>query len=113
MDVNAFIQAAELDDVLVQVILTKPRGSLGDFIRRVALASQCETSSSNTAVKMYSEIIEKELGSVLKAADENSKAKFPIAAAIGRASIGAAVGLVTNITLGAKSLIEGLQDDIQ
>jgi len=114
MDVNAFIQAAELDDVLIQVILTKPRRSLGDFIRRVAASSHVVGESSDpptSAVQMYSHYIEKELAGALKTADDDAKATFPIAAAIGRASIGAAVGLVTNLTLGAKTFIEGLQED--
>ena len=124
MDVTAFIQAAELDDVLIQAILTKPRRSLGDLIKRATQpqpsvaadetsspsSSSSSSSSTSEAARTYAHLIEKELATVLKTADEDAKAKFPIAAAIGRASIGAAVGLVTNITLGAQAILENFQD---
>jgi hypothetical protein len=110
--------------VLIQAILTKPRRSLGDLIKRATQpqpsvaadetsspsSSSSSSSSTSEAARTYAHLIEKELATVLKTADEDAKAKFPIAAAIGRASIGAAVGLVTNITLGAQAILENFQD---
>ena len=116
MSIKDFMKAAELDDVLIQVVLRRARHGLAKIVRKVEVqrdepvpqqpSSNISTmfsmgkNSSKTQTRKSSNVLrelEKELDEALKAVPKQTKPAFPIANSVRRAAGGAILGLVSNI----------------
>jgi len=116
MSIKDFMKVAELDDVLIQVVLRRARHGLAKIIRKVEVqkeepAPQQQSSNISTMFSMGKNSskpqarrsstvlreIEKELDEALKALPKQTKPAFPIANSVRRAAGGAILGLVSNI----------------
>lgn len=101
MDVKDFMKACELDDVLVQVLLHRPRIHIAELATKAqsriqSLASTTSASSSSSSVdaslfrqrsiELTSSLLEEELITALKNSATESKPAFPIANAVGKFS---------------------------
>jgi hypothetical protein len=82
MNVDDFIMAAELDDVLVQVLLLRNR-------MRVTRLFNSESTDGDTGIEAQTSILEKQLSAALEGCQVSSTAtpsRFPIASAVGNRS---------------------------
>jgi len=104
MDFAMFKAAVELDDVFVQVIFRRPIRAMQQLVKKIesniTVSSELTSKSSNSD---YATLIKHELESLLKSKctekDINTpKKSFPIAKAIGRATMSAATNLVQSIS---------------
>jgi len=116
MDINDFIMANQLDDVLVQVLLRKPQARLLELIKKAEKKSEERSSSSSASsstTEYASSVLEAELIAALNSAKEESRATFPIANAVGRATFNAALDLAAKVTKGAQSVLQGLTEHLE
>jgi len=119
MSVKDFMKIAELDDVLIQVVLRRARHGLAKIIRKVEKQKDEQVAPQSTAKissifnmgsknnnnnkqtnNKQSNVLrefEIELDEALKGVPKQVKPTFPIANAVRRATGGAILGLVNNI----------------
>jgi len=105
MDVQDFIRACEIDDVLIQVLLYRPRSRLSELFRKAYI-------DANDSDPNKISVLECELLTALQSAS-TEKQKFPIAKAVGRATLSAAFGLAAKVTQGAQVLIDATYEGIE
>lgn len=125
MSVKDFMKVAELDDVLIQVVLRRARHGLAKIIRKVeklkdeqvatqptakiSLFNMGNKSNNNKSNKQSVVLreFEIELDEALKAVPKQVKPTFPIANAVRRATGGAILGLVNNIATNLTGFDQG------
>lgn len=143
MDVKDFIKAAELDDVLIQVVFRRSRYRMVSILHEAetkvrTLSSEdlssltdrfkLEESSGRRGSRTLSSkditatLIEDELkaifansvkGSNGRTDSSDSRPTFPIANAVGRATLSAALGLATKVTIGAQAFMEAASETFE
>lgn len=108
MDVRDFIRACEIDDSLIQVLLYRPRARLSHLCRLTQVAEEdtCTSNQSSLPRRRSASIaLEREFIKAMQLS-EQEKTSFPIAKAVGRATLYAAFGLAAKVTQGAQQLME-------
>lgn len=117
MDVNDFVKACEMDDVLIQVLLYRSRNSMAELVKKAEQKMSDSSSSGNIhrqkSIDATSSLLEEELITALKALTVESKPHFPIANAVGRATLSAAIGYAANFTMGARVVLEAAYEGME
>jgi len=130
MDFSDFVRAVEMDDVLLQVFLRRKRRKFHEIIQSAKLKkrlSGCKTSSLSSqstdengeqdrcGVEELSAVMEetiKEAFKSLRVSDSGAMAAvFPVASAVGRATLSAAYGLAMGAQLLIDATYEVMADD--
>ena len=128
-------RACEIDDVLIQVLLFRPRTRIAELVKKASnfsvitetlIASNSTnntpiTASDGTSAKEMqsrqrttsNSILEDELIRVLQTNTSPIKPSFPIANAVGRAAFGLASNVANNITRGAQHLLEATYENME
>jgi len=132
MDINDFMEACQMDDVLVQAVLRKPRQRFLELLDKLQVASprnkaaeggdSSSTERNGSGSERTSEldaamghgidtsVLEEELIAALEKVEKESKSSFPLATAVKRATLHAAFGLVSTITGSTQNLLNGLSE---
>lgn len=100
MDVKDFIEAAAIDDVLVQVMLLRPRQRILDLLNKLKKDNDGETSS-----------LETELAKALEQAELMSQPTF--AKTVGQATIDVAVGVAEKVAGVTQTLMAGFGEAVE
>lgn len=100
MDVKDFIEAASIDDVLVQVMLLRPRQRILDLLNKLKKESDGETST-----------LEAELVKALEQAELMSQPTF--AKSVGQATIDVAVGVAEKVAGVTQTLMAGFSEAVE
>ena len=95
---------------MIQVLLFRPRRKMSELFRK----AQDNSNMNESRVRSKSlEVLETELSAALKAAAIEAKPSFPIANAVGRATLSAAIGLAASVSKGTKQLMEATYEGME
>jgi len=120
MDIHDFMEACQMDDVLVQAVLRKPRQRFLELLDKLQVArtdspqpyGSERTTELDAAMGrgIDTSALEQELIAALTLVEKESKSSFPLATAVKRATLHAAFELAASVTVGAQNLINGLSE---
>jgi len=122
MDINDFMEACHMDDVLVQAVLRKPRQRFLELLDKLQVARTDSPEPYGNGGERTTELhaamghgidtsaLEQELIAALALVEKESKSSFPLANAVKRATLHAAFELAASVTVGAQNLINGLSE---
>ena len=105
-----------MDDVFIQVLLHRPRIHIAELMKKAQHQIQSMDPISDgdlyrqRSLQVTTSLLEEELILALKAIPQESKPTFPLANAVGRATLSAAIRLATTATLGAQVLLEATKE---
>ena len=126
MDVNDFMEACLMDDVLIQAVLRKPRQKFLELIDKLHVgtvgspepgsyvsAASPPTSELDAAMGrgVDTSALEQELIAALNLAESEVNGSFPLASAVKRVGVNAVFDLAASVTGGVTSFIRGINRD--
>lgn len=108
MDIHDFIKACQLDDVLVQVLLSRHRSAISHLFHDTQNEAQArvlqeEESTSNVFVTLLEE---KFYNAFNVSSGDKSTLSFPIANAVGRATLSAVFDVASKVTQGVNQFMD-------